>query len=170
MLLQSLQGEFEHEVKNTRKLLEAVPAGKTGFTITDFGWTMGQLAQHIATIYHWYAGTLKLDAYDPGAENLQRPDPSDIEATRVLFEKNVSEAREALHSICEEDLFRNWTMRNKGQTIVPPTPRIQVARGFLFNHLYHHRGELVIYLRAAGVKPPGLYGPTYEESRPAQRS
>ncbi|RYZ17043.1 MAG: damage-inducible protein DinB [Chitinophagaceae bacterium] len=170
MLLKSMQGEFEHEVKNTRKLLDAVPVDKTGFKVTDFGWTLGQLAQHIATIYHWHAGTLKLDAYDLGAENLQRPDPWDIEATRALFERNVAEAREALHSISEEDLLRNWTMLNKGHTIVPPTPRLQVARGFLFNHLYHHRGELVVYLRAAGAKVPGLYGPNYEESRPATAS
>jgi acyl CoA:acetate/3-ketoacid CoA transferase alpha subunit len=37
----------------------------------------------------------------------------------------------------------------------------------LFNHLYHHRGELVVYLRAAGAQVPGLYGPTYEDRQRA---
>ncbi len=49
--------------------------------------------------------------------------------------------------------------------IFPVMPRVQVVRGFLFNHLYHHRGELVIHLRSTGNKVPGLYGPTYEESQ-----
>ena len=170
MLLKTLQGEFEHEVRNTRKLLEAVPADKTGFKVTNFGWTLGELAQHIATIYHWYAGTLTRDVYDIGADNPQRPDPADIAATRELFERNVEEARAALHTIGEDDLFQNWSMISGERTIIPPSPRFQVARGFLFNHLYHHRGELVIYLRAAGAKPPGLYGPTYEERQQVQRT
>ncbi|RYZ00795.1 MAG: damage-inducible protein DinB, partial [Chitinophagaceae bacterium] len=63
MLLEILRGEFEHEAANTRKLLEAVPADKTKFKITDFGWTLGELAQHIATIYYWYAGALTEDVY-----------------------------------------------------------------------------------------------------------
>ena len=43
--------------------------------------------------------------------------------------------------------------------------RIVVVRSFLFNHLYHHRGELVSHLRATGNKVPGLYGPSYEEAQ-----
>ena len=42
-------------------------------------------------------------------------------------------------------------------------PRGIVARGFLFNHIYHHRDELVVLLRATGNKVPGMYGPTYED-------
>ncbi|TCJ13777.1 DUF664 domain-containing protein [Flaviaesturariibacter flavus] len=164
MILEALLGEFEHEVNNTRKLLAAIPADKTGFKVTDFGWTLGQLAQHIATIYSWYAGTLTQDEYDISAAGDHRPDPADIAATRALFEQNVEKARAALKSVQEEDLLRPWTMTSHGRTIVPPTPRLQVARGFLFNHLYHHRGELVMYLRAAGARVPGLYGPTYEDS------
>jgi uncharacterized damage-inducible protein DinB len=51
------------------------------------------------------------------------------------------------------------------EPVFPEMPRAQVVRGFLFNHLYHHRGEMVIYLRSTGNKPPGIYGPTFEESQ-----
>ncbi len=165
MLLQTLIGEFEHEVTNTRKLLQAVPASATGHKVTDYGWTLGELAQHIATIYHWYAGTLLHDVHDMVTDIIERGDPADIEATRDLFERNVEKARAAWKSINEEDLYRDWTMNMGERTIIGPAPRIQVARGFLFNHLYHHRGELVVYLRSSGNKVPGLYGPTYEESQ-----
>jgi uncharacterized damage-inducible protein DinB len=167
MLLEALQSEFEQEAINTRKLLDAVPADKTGFKVTDFGWTLGELAQHIATIYFWYAGAFTQDEYDIPSSGIDRPDPSDISATRALFEKNVAIARDALNSVREEDLFRNWTLKSDGRTIIPPMPRMKVARGFLFNHLYHHRGELVVYLRAAGAQVPGLYGPTYEDRQRA---
>ncbi len=66
MLLQSLIGEFEHEVTNTRKLLQAVPQKDVSFKPSPVSWTTGQLAQHIATIYYWYVGTFGQDVYDPG--------------------------------------------------------------------------------------------------------
>lgn len=56
-------------------------------------------------------------------------------------------------------------MVSKGQTIMSGMPKIQVIRGFLFNHLYHHRGELIAHLRATGNKVPSLYGPNYEATQ-----
>ena len=80
------------------------------------------------------------------------------------FEENVKKAHTVLENAKEETLFNNWSMTVGGNVAMAPMPRIQVVRGFLFNHLYHHRGELVAHLRASGNKVPGLYGPTYEES------
>lgn len=164
MLLQSLIGEFEHEVNSTRKLLQAVPQKDLSYKPSPVSWTMGELAQHIATIYHWYAGTLTQDVYDLATDKLERGDPADIKATLDLFEHNAEKARAALKSIAEESLAKPWTMKLGERTVLGPMPRGVAARGFLFNHIYHHRGELVVYLRATGNKVPGLYGPAYEES------
>lgn len=156
--------EFEHEVSNTRKLLQAVPEKDVGYKPSPVSWTMGELAQHIATIYYWYVGTLMQDVYDMSADYLERGDTNDIKATIALFERNVEKAREALKSISEDDLQKDWTMKAGGQVVLGPMPRGVVARSFLFNHIYHHRGEMIVYLRATGNKVPSLYGPTYEES------
>ena len=164
MLLQSLIAEFEHEVTNTRKLLQAVPQKDLAFKPSPVSWTMGELAQHIATIYYWYEGTLTKDVYDIAAEKLERGDVNDKEATLQLFERNVEKARQALQTLSEESLRQPWTMKSGQRTVLGPLPRGMVSRGFLFNHIYHHRGELVVYLRASGNKVPGLYGPTYEDS------
>ncbi len=164
MILQSLISEFEHEVENTRKLLQAVPEKDLGYKPSPVSWTMGELAQHIATIYHWYSGTLTLDVYDVAADRPERGPSTDIGATRDLFERNVEKARAALHAIGEESLGEMWTMKAGDRTVLGPLPRGTVARGFLFNHIYHHRGEMIVYLRAMGHKVPGLYGPTYEMS------
>lgn len=165
MLLQSLRAEFEHEVASTRKLLQAVPSKDISYKPSPISWTMGELCQHIATIYYWYVGTLTKDVYDMAADSLERGSPDDIEATLELFERNVEQAREALNSIAEESLQKPWTMKTGDRTVLGPMPKGIVARSFLFNHIYHHRGELVIYLRATGNKVPGMYGPTYEEGQ-----
>lgn len=164
MILQYLTQEFEHEVKSTRKLLEAVPEKDLNYKPAENSWTMGELAQHIATIYYWYVGTLTQDVYDIAADHLERGEPGDIKATLALFESNVEKARAALHSLSEEKLQDNWTMKAGDNVILGPIPRGMVSRGFLFNHIYHHRGEMIVYLRATGNKVPGMYGPTFEES------
>jgi uncharacterized damage-inducible protein DinB len=80
------------------------------------------------------------------------------------FEDNLVRAQKALESATDESMFVNWKMvMGSDEPIFPVMQRIQVVRGFLFNHLYHHRGELVVYLRATGNKVPGLYGPTADD-------
>lgn len=164
MILEYLTQEFEQEAESTRKLLHAIPEKDLGFKPSEISWTMGQLAQHIATIYYWYVGTLTKDVYDMAADNLERGDASDIKATIALFESNVEKARAALKTLTEEKLQANWTMTVGEKVVLGPMPRGIVARGFLFNHIYHHRGEMIVYLRSTGNKVPGMYGPTYEQS------
>ncbi len=55
-----------------------------------------------------------------------------------------------------------WTMRN-GETIYFTLPKIAVLRTWCFNHLYHHRGQLTVYLRMLNVALPGMYGPTADD-------
>ena len=165
MILQLLTQEFEQEVKSTRNLLQAVPEKDLGYKPSEISWTMGELAQHIATIYYWYVGTLTQDIYDIAADELKRGDTNDIKATLELFESNVEKARVALQSLTEEKLKADWTMKAGERVVLGPLPRGIVARSFLFNHIYHHRGEMIIYLRATGNKVPGMYGPTYEDGQ-----
>lgn len=165
MILQYLTQEFEHEVSSTRKLLQAVPEKDLAYKPSETSWTMGELAQHIATIYYWYVGTITQDVYDISTDNLERGETNDIKATLALFESNVEKARAALKTLTEEKLQDNWTMKVGEQVVLGPMPRGIVARGFLFNHIYHHRGEMIVYLRATGNKVPGMYGPVYEDER-----
>lgn len=165
MLLQALIEEFEQEAESTRKLLHAVPVKHIGYKPSPVSWTMGELAQHIATIYYWYVGTLTKEVYDMSEDTMERGSPDDIHATRDLFEKNVEKARQALNSITEESLQDQWTMKVGDRTVLGPLPRGVVARSFLFNHIYHHRGEMIIYLRSTGNAVPGLYGPIYEDGK-----
>ncbi len=165
MLLEFLTQEFEQEVKSTRNLLQAVPEKDLDFKPSDISWSMGELAQHIATIYYWYVGTLTQDVYDIAADELRRGDTNDIKATLELFESNVEKARAALKTLTEEKLKADWTMKVGDRVVLGPLARGIVVRSFLFNHIYHHRGEMIVYLRATGNKVPSLYGPTYEDEQ-----
>ena len=165
MIVKSLVGEFLHEAENTRRLLKAIPDSSLGYKPAEHSWTLGQLASHIAELYNWYEVTLEKDVFDMGAYKYDKGDISKAENIVAKFEENVLKAQKSLENTPEEAVFKMWTMTVGEKPTMPSMPRVQVVRGFLMNHLYHHRGELIVYLRASGNKVPGLYGPVYEESR-----
>lgn len=168
MITKDLLGEFLHEVENTRKLLMAIPDSALNYKPSEISWTTGQLASHIAEIYNWYYNTIEDNVFDMETYKYDKGDISKASNIVAKFEENVKKAQTNLENLKEERLYENWSMKMGDKEIMPPMPRIQVIRGFLMNHLYHHRGEMIVYLRVTGNKVPGLYGPTYEESNVSQ--
>ena len=164
MIVKSLLGEFLHEAENTRKLLQAIPDSALSYKPSEKSWTTGQLASHIAEVYNWYQGTLHQNVFDMAVYKYDKGDISVAANIVAKFEENLANAKVALETANDESMFENWKMvMGSEEPIFPEMPRIQVVRGFLFNHLYHHRGELVVYLRSTGNKVPGLYGPTADD-------
>ena len=163
MIKQALLNEFNYEAENTRKLLKAIPDSALDYRPQPHLWSIGQLASHIAEVYNWYKDTFEVDEFDMGNYKYDKGDISKAENIVAKFEENVAKARQVLENSDENTYMNNWSMVMNGQTLMPPAPRIAMVRGFLFNHLYHHRGEMVAHLRASGNKVPGLYGPTYED-------
>ena len=170
MLKQSLLGELQHEAENTRKLFDAIPDDVLEFKANEFNWTIAGYASHIAEIYSWWAPTLNENVLDLANYSYDKGDISTMAGIKSKLEENIASAVKALEEVPEEKFMENWSMVNGDQEIMPPMPRIQVARAFLMNHLYHHRGEVVAFLRANGKPVPGMYGPSYEESMAMSQS
>ncbi len=164
MVVKGLLGEFLHETENTRKLLKAIPDEILSWKPSEISWTTAELASHIATIYYWYIGVFSTDTFDMEALIYDREDISKMESIRERFEENVLIAQDMLENARDEDMFLQWKMVHGEKEIIPSMPRIMAVRGFLMNHLYHHRGEMIVYLRSTGNKVPGLFGPVAETS------
>lgn len=162
MIVKSLLAEFEHEAENTRKLLSAIPDSALDYKPSEKNWTTGQLASHIAEVYNWFQPTLHENVMYMAAYKYDKGDISKAANIVAKFEENLKNARQALETVSDDKMFENWkmVMGSEDNIIFPEMPRVQVTRSFLFNHLYHHRGEMVVYLRATGNSVPGLYGPT----------
>jgi uncharacterized damage-inducible protein DinB len=166
MIIKALLDEFDHEAESTRKLLNAIPDSALGYKPSEKNWTTGQLASHIAEVYNWFDGTFNLDVMEMSTYKYDKGDISQAANIVAKFEENVKRAREILANTKEENMTELWAMHFNGQPVpnFPAMPRAAVVRSFLFNHLYHHRGELVVYLRATGNKVPGMYGPTADDA------
>lgn len=165
MVKEALLGEFLHEAENTRKLLRSVPNSALAYRPQPFLWSIAELSSHIATIYYWYDGVFRTDDFNFSNIKYEHEDHGKISNIIAKFEENFEIAKKAIEESDESTYKNDWTMKNGDQLLLGPLPKVQVIRSFLYNHLYHHRGELVAHLRASGNKVPGLFGPTYEGSK-----
>lgn len=156
-----LVAELDHEMNSTRTLLQAVPAEHLGARPVEKMFSVGDLAMHIATIPTWGFHTIDTDDLDI-ANIPQPPTPTKSEDFLEPFEDGVKKFREALAGMDPAALAGIWTLRT-GDQVHLTMPRGVVLRGFVFNHLYHHRGQMTVYLRQLGAKVPGMYGPTGDD-------
>jgi uncharacterized damage-inducible protein DinB len=65
-------------------------------------------------------------------------------------------------AVKDEDMGKMWSLERAGKPIFT-MPRAAVVRGFVLNHLIHHRAHLCVYLRLNDVPVPGMYGPSGDE-------
>jgi len=153
--------EFDQETAGARRVLENIPADRLQFRPHEKSWNMAELGTHLGRLLSWAAPTMAMPDMDIGGFV---PEPA-LESTGAileLFDRNVTEARAAIAAASDEDFVKSWTLR-AGDTVYFSMPKAAVIRSFVMNHLVHHRGQLTVYLRMAGAKVPGLYGPSADE-------
>ncbi len=161
----ALLPEFDQEMANTRKTLERIPDGKFSWKPHEKSSAMGPLAGHLANIPGWLSFTIKEDSLDlaPGGVQMQPPPPpKNNKELLAEFDKNVKEGRAALAAASDAELMKPWSLLNN-RKVTMTLPKVAVIRGFVMNHLIHHRAQLGVYLRLNNIPVPAIYGPSADE-------
>ncbi|NNE98878.1 MAG: hypothetical protein HKN25_07645 [Pyrinomonadaceae bacterium] len=154
--------EMEHEAGIARKLLERVPEDKFEWQPHEKSMTLGRLAGHVAETFEWTGATIMQDVLD-FAEMDYKPEPATSSAGLLeKFDTNIKAAIEILNGVSDEDIMKNWTMKDGDKTYMT-MPKAAVMRGFVMNHMVHHRGQLSVYLRLLDIPVPQIYGPSADE-------
>jgi uncharacterized damage-inducible protein DinB len=159
----ALLAELEAEAPITRRVLERLPADRFDWQPHAKSLSAGQLAQHIATIPGNAARLVKLDGFDLSTRGLNYPTSEGPAALLATMDESVAAAREALKMMDESAANEIWRLMY-GTREIFALPRVGVMRTMGFNHWYHHRGELVVYLRLLGVPVPVVYGRSADEN------
>jgi uncharacterized damage-inducible protein DinB len=152
--------EMEQEAKATRRLLDRVPADKLTWKPHAKSFSLGQLSLHIAGLPGRIAEAVQGDSFEPPTKQAEPKDRAEILAT---FEASLQRANTLLGAMDDANLRGPWNAVVNGRTVLT-IPKIAVLRTIAMNHLYHHRGELVVYLRLLNVPVPPVYGPTADEN------
>ena len=165
-LKDALLPEFDHEMANTRKTLERVPDDKHAWKPHSKSGTMGWLANHIATMVGWTADVIEKESFDVSPAAGSPPAMPKTENRRQLlevFDSSVARARAAISGAGDAQLMQPWSLLSGGKPIFT-MPRAMVLRGFVMNHVIHHRAQLGVYLRLNDIPVPSIYGPSADEA------
>ena len=165
----ALLQEYESEAKTTRKLLERVPQDKLTWKPHPKSMSLGYLAMHIAYGQGFFAGMTLQDSFDFGARRERPGDPTTTAEILAAHDKSVGQVKEILTRLGDAGLGQPWEARMGEQTLMK-MPKGTVVRNIVLNHVYHHRGQLSVYLRLLDVPVPSIYGPSADENPFAART
>jgi len=75
----------------------------------------------------------------------------------AAFTSSMEQARSYLADLSDERATATWQLV-AGDRNLMAAPRAAILRSLLFNHWYHHRGQLVVYPRLLDVPVPSVQG------------
>jgi len=160
-IVDSFIAELEQEAATTRKVLERVPADKWDWKPHEKSFSLGGLAYHIATIPGVISKMVAPDSFD--IADFQKSEPRPKEELLTALDESVAEAKKYLESVDDERAMATWRFTAGGQTKME-APRIGVIRMIMLSHWYHHRGQMLVYLRLLDIPVPSVYGPTADDN------
>ncbi|MBS4209902.1 DinB family protein [Bacillus sp. FJAT-50079] len=146
--------EWNKEAELTQNVLAGLTDDSLAQQVYPEGRTLGRIAWHFITNipdYLTHFG-LKIDKIE-NEENV----PTSAKVMAETFKKLSSEAARVIEQQWTDDsLCQIQKAFGRDET------NAQILMG-LIKHIIHHRGQLTILIRQAGLKPFGVYGPPKED-------
>ena len=163
-LQQNILAELDHELANTRRILERVPYAQADYKPHPKSMGLWQLASHVVNLLAFktlFVQGSERDFLDP---NGPKPGPTTTSSEALLarFDEYSATLRQALAASDDEKLTHSFKLR-RGEQVLMDRPKGAALRIMGLNHSIHHRGQLSVYLRLLDIPVPGFYGPSADE-------
>lgn len=142
---------WNHEAESTLKMLRELTDQSLGQQVYPGGRTLGRLANHIVETLTELPAKLQLGIEEEHA-HLERS--ADLVAAYERYSKQLTDTLKAKWT--DADLQKTNNMYGEEWS---NAFSLQV----LIMHQCHHRGQMSVLMRQAGLKVPGVYGPAKEE-------
>jgi len=145
---------WSYESEGTQKLLDRLTDASLGTAATPDSRTIGRLAWHIAQTIPEMMGRTGLRVVGPGEHEPVPTRAADIAAGY----------RAASTSLTDQvrDTWTDATLQQSDEMYGEQWTRAQTLQAIVA-HQIHHRGQLTVLMRIAGVPVTGIYGPAREE-------
>lgn len=146
--------EWEKEVQLTQKLLDGLTDESLSQPIGPERRTLGQLAWHLVSSIHFMSSLgLKFEAPDDAGKGSS---PESAAHIAEQYRKISHELQQAVRMQWSDESLQ------EKQTIMGEAWGNGDSLRFTIMHQVHHRGQMTVLMRQAGLRPPEIYGPTYE--------
>ena len=160
-IIDSILMEVDQEAKTTQRVLDRIPEDKLAWKPHAKSYSLGQLALHIARAQGALAEAVSKDSHE--ISSFVQPEPASRKEVLDTFTQSTASANQLLAKLDDARLLSTWTATRNGKVILT-MPRIAFIRAIMMNHIYHHRGQLSVYLRLLDVPVPSIYGPSADEN------
>ena len=147
--------EWKQESQLTLSVLQSLTDEKLGQAIEEGHNTLGWLRWHLTTSPVFFVGQLGLNLN----VDLPNKQPSSARVIKDSYDRVSKALLNAVEQV-NSDAFMEEELEALGATLTKGA-----MLRLLLNHQAHHRGQMIVLLRQAGLTVPGLYGPTKEQSR-----
>ncbi len=154
--------EFEQEAATTRRVLERVPADKLGWKPHDKSMSLGKLAMHIAGGPGFISSWALNDSFTMTGQS--EPEAKSTADILAAHDASVAQTKANLAKVGDTGLGQTWSLKTPDGKAVMSMPKAALLRSIALNHIYHHRGQLSVYLRLLNVPVPSIYGPSADEN------
>jgi uncharacterized damage-inducible protein DinB len=165
---QAFIAELKFESDKTRKVLERIPMDKADWKPHAKSMSIGRLSTHTAELFDFITTILTTDELNFATRDYKPHTAANSEELLSIADTKLREALKALEAADDAEFDKMWTMRNGDHIIftmpIFTMPKKVAIRNLAFNHQYHHRGQLTVYLRLLDVPVPGVYGPSADET------
>ena len=161
-MIDTLLAELEQEAATTRRVLERIPQAHLAWKPHPKSMSLGQLALHVATVPGMVAELAAADMI-PEPPNFVQAEAATAAELVPSLTASVAKARRLLGAFDDARMGATWRLHSGGKEILA-MPRVAVVRSIMLNHWYHHRGQLLVYLRLLDQSVPSVYGPTADEN------
>jgi len=145
---------WQYESASTLKVMQAMTDASLDQKVNSEGRSLGRLAWHVVQTLGEMGGQAGLTI--DGA-NEKTPQPAGAAAIAVAYQAGATALEKAVTTTWKDaDLPIEIDMYGEKWT------RAMTLRA-LVQHEVHHRGQMTVLMRQAGLKVPGIYGPAREE-------
>jgi uncharacterized damage-inducible protein DinB len=154
MTIKEFVDAWANESGATSKVIGILTDESLSQSVGDNYRTLGRIAWHLVQTIPEMMNQTGLSATGPG------PDVSVPSSAAVLKSAYDSASKSLL-----DEVKSKWTDDSlmEEDELYGEKWKRSFTLGALIAHEIHHRGQMTVLMRQAGLKVPGIYGPSYEE-------
>jgi uncharacterized damage-inducible protein DinB len=146
--------DWNQEAASTQKVLDALTDGSLQQAVSPDDRTLGRIAWHVVT-----STPEMLNEFGITVENVENSStvPSSAKEIADTFRKVSEDNMDAVK--------KQWTDASlkEMKNVFGMEMQKAVTLSLLIKHIIHHRGQMTVLMRQAGLNVPGVYGPSRNE-------
>lgn len=146
--------DWTDSAEGTLRVLESLSDDKLDQAIVEGHSSLGWLGWHLTTSPVFFMSLVGVKLESSGDPKVV---PTKANEIVDAYKKIAEDIKQAVETNMTDDKLLETVDSFRG-----PTPRGAFLRK-LIDHQTHHRGQMTVLLRQAGLPVPGIMGPTKEE-------